>query len=82
MSTEPELIVIHSTDHVEAGLLKGLLENAGIAVWLRDEFIGHIAPWYAAPGGAGAVKIMVRQEDQDRARAVLLDFEGRHAPDE
>jgi len=80
--SEHEFVVIHSSDHVEAGLLKGLLENAGIAVFLRDEFIGHIAPWYAAPGGAGAVKNMVRQEDQVRARAVLLDFQDRSAPEE
>ena len=59
MVDENELVVVYSTNPIEAGFLKGLLEDSGVTVFLKDEFMGSIAPWYAAPGGVGAVKVVV-----------------------
>jgi len=58
----------------EAAFIKSLLENAEIQCFLRDEFQGMIAPWYAAPGGAGAIKVVVSSLDFDRAREVVDDY--------
>ena len=58
----------------EAELVKSLLENAEIEVFLLDENLGSIAPWYAAGGGAGAVKVVVSTLDYEKAEAVITDY--------
>ena len=55
----------------EANRIKIELENNGISAFLKDELIGgSIAPWHAAPGGAGAVKVIVAEKD--RAEAIKI----------
>ena len=76
MSKE-KLIVIYAGNSIEAGLVKGLLEDAGIVSFLKDEIIGSIAPFCATPGGAGAVKVLVKSQDCDKARKVIEEFLGR-----
>jgi hypothetical protein len=66
--------VIYSGNIVQADLLKCLLEGAGIPARLEDEFVGMIAPYAAAPGGAGAVKVIVAAGDVERARRIVEDF--------
>jgi hypothetical protein len=60
---------------MQAGMVKSLLENAEIETFLQDEFIGTLNPWYAAPGGAGAVKVFVSNVDSEKAKAVVEDYE-------
>jgi hypothetical protein len=55
-------------------LLKCLLEGKGIPARLEDEFVGMIAPYAAAAGGAGAVKVIVAASDVDEARRIVEDF--------
>jgi hypothetical protein len=58
----------------EAGLLKSMLEDSGIAVYLIDEIRGTLAPWHVAPGGVGAVKVTVSSEDEREARKITDAF--------
>ncbi|MCK9422940.1 MAG: DUF2007 domain-containing protein [Bacteroidales bacterium] len=58
----------------EASLVKSLLEDADIQAFLQDESLGMIAPWYAAPGGAGAVKVIVSSADYDLALLVVTEY--------
>ncbi len=74
MSEEDELIVVYAGTPIDAGFLKGLLEDAGIATFLKDEMMGSIAPWYVAPGGAGAVKVVIPKRDLDRAEPIVQEF--------
>ena len=74
MEHEEELVVVYSTNSIEAGFLKGLLEDSGITVFLKDEFMGSIAPWYVAPGGAGPVKIVVPRTDLEKAIVIVQEF--------
>jgi hypothetical protein len=60
---------------MQAGMVKSLLENAEIEAFLKDEFIGTLNPWYATPGGAGAVKIFVSNADFEKAKMVVEDYE-------
>jgi hypothetical protein len=69
-----EFIIVYEGDFVNAGILRGLLEDAGIEAFLRDEFTGALAPWTVAAGGAGAVKVVIRAEDREAARPILDDF--------
>ncbi len=74
MSKENELIIVYSTDSVEAEMLKGYLEANGINVFLKDQFLGTLAPFQAAPGGAGAVKIVVHKNNLEKARDLINKF--------
>ena len=76
MSSEYDLVVVYAGTAIEAGLVKGLLEDQGIPVFLQDEFMGSIAPWYAAPSGAGAVKVAVPQRHLEEARVAIRHYQG------
>ena len=74
MSNENETIIVFAGNAPEANIIKGLLEDSGIKVFLQDEIIGTIAPFYAAPGGAGAVKIVVAKQDSEKAKNIIQEF--------
>jgi len=66
--------IIYSGNIVQADLLKCVLEGAGIEAMLEDEFVGMIAPYASSPGGLGAVKVVVANEDVQGAHQILEDF--------
>ena len=59
----------------EAGMLKSMLESEDINAFLKDEFLGTIAPWWASPGGAGAVKVIISSNDAGKAKPIIEEFE-------
>lgn len=69
------LVEVYSGNTWEVEIVKGLLENEEIKVFLRDEFCGTLAPWYSSAGGAGAIKVVVPVEDYDRAILIVHEFE-------
>lgn len=71
---EEELIIIYAGNQMEAGLLKGALEDSGITAFLKDEIIGTIVPMFAAPGGAGAVKVVVPSTALDKSKVVIKEL--------
>lgn len=64
-------IVIYSGSPWEAGLVKSMLEDAGIMTFLKDEAMGSIAPFDVIPGGAGAVKVVIADKDEERAAEII-----------
>lgn len=60
---------------VEVGIVKTLLEDAGIHAFLEDEIVGMLGPWFTAPGGAGSIKVVVAQADAALAKAVVDEYE-------
>jgi hypothetical protein len=61
--------VVYSGNIVQADLLKCLLESAGIAARLEDEFVGAMVPY-----AVGAVKVIIANSDVERARGLVEDF--------
>jgi hypothetical protein len=59
----------------EAALVKSLLENAEIKVFLKDEIGGTTMPWQISPGGINVVKVVVSDHDLEIAQQVVKDFE-------
>lgn len=59
----------------EASMMQSILVNEGIDAVLKDDFLGSIAPYLASPGGAGSVKVMVMEEDYQRALEVVENVE-------
>lgn len=70
-------IVVYTGTAWQAEQLRGLLENGGIEAYLRDEVMGRIDAPALAAGAIGAVKLVVRREDEARAEALVRDFGGR-----
>ncbi len=60
----------------EALIVKSLLENAEIAVYLKDEFQGTLTPWVVTAGGMGSVKVTVSNNDEDVAKQVVAEYLG------
>jgi hypothetical protein len=59
----------------QATMVKSLLENAEINAYLKDEFTGTLYPWHTTPGGVGAVKVFVSNEDSEKAGIVVREYE-------
>ena len=59
---------------IQASMIKSLLENIEIEAFLKDELIGSLNPWHAAPGGAGAVKVFVSSTDYEMAITVIEEY--------
>ncbi|MCK9616630.1 MAG: DUF2007 domain-containing protein [Lentimicrobiaceae bacterium] len=75
MEEEIRAVEVFAGTAWEAGLVKSLLENAEVQAFLLDEIRGTLAPWHIAPGGAGAVKVVVSSVDYEKAVQVVADFE-------
>lgn len=58
----------------EAALVKSLLENAEIEVFLKDEIRGMQEPFVVTPGGSNPVKVVVSGHDVEKALQVVRDF--------
>lgn len=72
---ENYLAEVFAGNAVQATMVRSLLENAEITVYLKDEFTGVIAPWHSEPGGVAAVKVFVTSQDQEKARLVVDEYE-------
>ncbi len=59
----------------EVGMLKSLLEDADIEVFLKDEINGTMVPWITSPGGAGSVKVIVSSNNYEKAKSIVEKYE-------
>jgi len=76
---DEELVEVYAGDFARAELIRGMLENFGLSPELRDAFLGAIAPFSVAPGGAGAVKVVVPASEAERARTLIQGLEAADA---
>lgn len=76
MSDLDDPVVVFLGTAWQAEQLRGLLENAGIESFLRDEVMGRIDAPALAAAAIGAVKVVVAREHVDRAEEILRDFGG------
>lgn len=67
-------VVVFAGNQFDAGLVKTMLEDMEIKAYFQDDELGMIAPWYAAPGGVGAIKVVVSSADVDAAKAVVDEY--------
>ncbi len=72
MDNEP--VIVFSGTALEVSMVKSILDDNEIASYLRDEYIGTIAPWYSGGGGAGSVKIVVAAADSEKALKVIEEY--------
>ena len=70
-----DLIEVFDGTPWQAGMVKSMLEDSGIQAFLKDEIMGTFNPWWTAGGGAGAVKVMISEHDQENAKSIIEEFE-------
>lgn len=75
-----KLIQIFDGTPWQAGMVKNMLENAGIEVFLKDEILGSIAPWFTGAPGYGSVKVEVSTLDYDKAKLIVEEYERNIGP--
>lgn len=66
-----ELLVTY--DSLEAEMIKDLLESGEIPVVIRS---AKVSPYPVNVGKIGEVKVLVREEDFEKAEAVMRDVHG------
>ncbi len=69
-----KIIEIFSGTYLEAEMVKGMLENEGIQAFIKDGHMGTLAPWNVSGGGAGAVKVMISEQNFDKAQKIVIDY--------
>jgi Putative prokaryotic signal transducing protein len=74
MTAQDPTVIVYSGSIVDADLLRSLLDGQGIQSYLKDEFVGMVAPYVVGPGGVGAVKVVIAKKDLVRARPIVEDF--------
>ena len=71
---ESEFVIVYSGNSIDTGFVRSLLESEGIEVFLKDEAMGTLAPWYVTAAGVGAVKVVVQRKDIDAAQPIVDEF--------
>ncbi len=66
-------VEIFSGTQGEVDFLLSMLEDEEIQTYLKDEYVGTIAP-YISPGGAAPITIVVSSEDEGRAMQVVKEY--------
>jgi hypothetical protein len=59
----------------QVGIVKSLLEDSGIKVYMQDAIMGTLNPWWTAPGGAGAIRLFISDIDYERAKEIVDKYE-------
>jgi hypothetical protein len=58
----------------EAAIVKSLLENAEIEVFLMNEIRGTMVPWHISQESIDAVTVVVSSADTENARQVVEEY--------
>lgn len=77
MSTQKEnkLIEVFAGDFHQAAIIKSMLENNGIYVFVENQHMGSIAPWQVSSGGFNPVRLIISDQDQEQATKLMADFD-------
>ncbi len=67
-------VIVFSGSTWEAGMVKSLLEDAGVEAYLNDEIRGTHIPVIVDAGGLGAVKVLVSSNDLGLATLVVDEY--------
>jgi len=71
---------VYAGNIVDVGVVKSLLEDAGIHAYLKDEIVGMLGPWFTDAGGAGSIKVLVAGDDAEAAKMVVAKYEKNIKP--
>lgn len=64
-------VEVFAGELIQVTFIKDLLEQNGIRVFLGNQNMSFIAPWYVSAGGANALKVIVSSRDAERALELI-----------
>lgn len=70
-------VVVYEGTTADTGVLRDLLEAAGLTARIGDEVMGAMAPYVIAGGSLSAVKVLVPEDQVERAAPVAAEFAAR-----
>jgi hypothetical protein len=73
----PQWIIVYAGGSADTALLRDLLEAAGVTARLGDEVMGTLAPFVVAGGTTAATKVLVREDQVEQARDLVVEFTGQ-----
>ncbi len=73
LKNEINPVEIFSGTQGEVDVVITLLGNAEIQAFLKDEYIGTIAPYFS-PGGTAPITMVVASDDYKKAKQVVDDY--------
>ena len=68
------MITIFSGAFLEVMGIRNLLESMNIEVFTINEQMSCIEPWIVSPGGVKPMTLKVKDEDFDKARKLIEDY--------
>jgi hypothetical protein len=71
---EIQLMEVFSGELWKATMIKNVLEDNNIQVFLQNSLMGVIEPWVVSPGGFEPVKVVVSSADYDKALALVEEY--------
>ncbi len=71
---QDKLVEIFSGSSIEAEIVKSILNDNEIESYLKDEYMGTIAPWQASPGGVGSVKVVIPSTFYRQAKTIVEKY--------
>ena len=71
---DDDLILIYSGNPIDSEIIKDILTDNGIAVNVKNELMGTIAPWHVSAGGINPVELQVLAKDKEEALRLINDF--------
>lgn len=71
---DDDLILIYSGNPVDSEIIKDILTDNGIAVNVKNELMGTIAPWHVSAGGINPIELEVFAKDKEEALRLINDF--------
>jgi len=72
---ENETIEVFAGELWKAEMIKEILEDNGIYSFIKNEYIGSIAPWYISGGGSSPVSVCVSIKYQTKAIELIEEFD-------
>ncbi len=72
---QDNLIVIYSGNPIDSEIIKDILTENGIAVNLKNELMGTIAPWHVSAGGINPIELEIFAKDKEKALRLIKEFE-------
>ncbi|MCA1744310.1 MAG: DUF2007 domain-containing protein [Bacteroidales bacterium] len=73
MEEDKGVVRIYTGSEVLVGMLKGILEEAGITSMVRDEFQASISAGFVS-GVPSALDLYIQESDRVAAEPILKDF--------
>jgi len=76
MKTNQEInpVVVFTGTAWQAGMVKSLLENAGIEAFVLEHASATYNPGWNLPGEAGSVRVMISDLNLEEARPIVEEY--------